>query len=257
MKTGIFNHKIIKILTLVAVVPLLIGHAVSPPDSSVPMVPLTVSGSADPGTSINVGDDLLLVDWAPPSAAGGSIVPVNFSVPATATSYELSVWANVSSQMIGTIGEMWAHLDATKRVKLIHPAISPSFLIAHFFFQDYELLSPQSSTNASSSGYVLSSSGDGSGLLTMQADTTIYVNNIIIFQDANPPLTPVSPIMFNAVSGDTLRIVFNQVPLSTSGAISSIWLIAPNGNGIKLLQSATFNPVDAGGLYADVSYALP
>jgi hypothetical protein len=258
----LMQHPAIRLLALIAVTPLLIGHGIgclidcsdSPGTSQRSHV---ISGSANPASSIQVGYNINVVAGSttytsPVSSAGGSVPPIGYSISGDG-SHRIFVTVNDSDPVGSAIGEMRVH-SIGKSIKLMHTAVATSYLNASFFISDDEYNLPQSSTIAGSSSYTLSGGSTGSEALDLRAPVEIYVNNVIIYTRNVTDNNVVAPIMFAASPDDELRILAGGVYPST--LVSSIWLHTPSGDGIKLSHAAMNRRSDSTGVFLDARYVL-
>lgn len=254
----LMQHRAIRLLGLMAVTPLLIGHGLGClfdcDEQDVNQKNYVISGSANPGSSINIGFNIKIMAGnisytSPASAAGGSVPPIEYT---TFASHR--IFATVNDAPGGSaIGEMWVHSNG-KSIKLIHPAAGASYLNASFDINDQEFDLPQSSTIAGTSNYTLSGGSTGSEVLNLLTPVVIYVNNQIIYTRVVTDNNIRPPIVFQAAPGDELRILAGGT--NPSVLLSSIWLHTPNGNGIKLSHGVMNRSTDSAGVFLDVVYVL-
>ena len=249
------QHTVTKILILIAIIPLLIGHGLgSLGDGPTPALRnFVISGSSNPGTDINIADKLVIktddfVYSNPPGTNDGMVSPLSFS---SYSSY-LDVLVNSPNPGGSALGELWIH-ENSRSLKLIHPAVTPSFIDVKFNVSESQFDLPQSSTIASSSSYTLSAGSSGSEFLMLHAHVEIFVNNKRIFLHAFADDLYVAPIPVNAKPGDKLRILVGGAVLYESTA--SFWLHNPDGTGIKLLQSLYEGSITSKA-FIDVTYDL-
>lgn len=266
-------HRAIRLLGLMAMTPLLIGHGVGgcfPWDDSLscsdPVIQnYVISGSVDPGSSINFGYNLNVqtpsVGYTSPiGVAGGSVPPVayhNSYNPRLGESSSHNIFVNVNfvgaDNVLngGAIGEMWVH-SIGKSIKLIHPAANASYLSVSFAINDQGFNLPQSSTMTGTSSYSLSGGSTGSEVLEIGSPIVIYVNDVIIYtQDAAEVTPPIA--LTTAIPGGVLRIVARGAYPSS---LPSIWLHTPDRNGIKLSHAAQNRNENFAGVFFDVWYVL-
>ncbi len=261
------KFSVLRLLGLVAIIPMLIGHGGGDPsclllDQNCPeTAPLqnynhVLSGSADPSTNINIGGTLSVTlegssYTSPASSQNGSIPPIVLSNHSLYPQL-LDVVAN-DFITGGGIGEMWIHSNL-ENIKLIHPTALNSHINAIFEVRQFYFGMPQSAINASSGSYSLSSGSTGSEPFLMNTAAAIYLNNVSIFTHGDADAPDVQPILFSAMPGDVLRIVIGGTQASSS--ITSIWLHTPTGAGIKLSHVAS-NLVNKSDVFLDLSYILP
>jgi len=258
-----------------AVTPLLIGHGVggcfpwdNSDDCSDPITQnYVISGSVDPGSSIDFGYNLNVstpsVGYTSPiGVAGGSVPPVAYYYSynprlGESSSHYIAVNVNYAGDNNalngGTIGGMWIH-SIGRSIKLIHPAANVSYLSVYFTIDDQGFSLPQNSIIAGSSSYTLSGGSTGSEGLEMITPLEISLNGLIIYTHAASPIYVEPPIVFTAASGDVLRIRAGGVYPSQS--FSSIWLHTPSGNGIKLSHAAKNRNANFTSVFFDVRYVL-
>lgn len=268
MIKSLMQHRATRLLGLIAVIPLLIGHGVGDCfyDCGDDLITqhYEISGSANSasGSFINVGYNLNVLAgsinyMSPVSAAGGSVPPLTYSI-----SYEPGVGLGSGHLMHVTIndapggdaiGEMWVH-SIGKSMKLIHPAATASFLSSSFAINDQAFNLPQSSIIAGSSSYTLSGGSTGSEGLELITSLEISLNGTQIYTHAASPIYIQPPIVFTAAPGDVLRIrAGGEYP---SAELSSFWLHTPSGNGIKLFQAMRSRDAQYTSVFLDVRYVL-
>lgn len=269
MVKSLMQYRATRLLGLIAVLPLLIGHGVGGcfpwDDCNDDLVTqhYVISGSANSaaGSFINVGYNLNILAgstnyMSPVSAAGGSVPPITYSIsydpPGSSSSHLMYVTIN-DAPGGNAIGEMWVH-SIGKSMKLIHPAVTASYLNSSFAIHNQEFDLPQSSTIAGSSSYTLSGGSTGSEALRMITSLEITLNGVIIYTHAASPVYLEPPIVFTAVSGDVLRIRAGGA--YPSAELSSIWLHTPSGNGIKLFQTMRSRDAQYTSVFFDVRYVL-
>jgi len=237
MFKNIFHSKLTQFFMLVSVLPMMIGHGVGCLDCPDPVDPekfnFVFSGSSNIQTKINVGTSLNiaiasrfsdLFYISPPDAAGTTITPIKITAPNSS-----AIISSNSASNGNSVGELWVHKNG-KSLKLNHNATLNSYLIADYEINKYEFTLPESVTIASSSQYSLSGDATASELISFTTSMTIYLNNVILFSQANDGDIPA--ILFTAVKGDLLRIVSGGA--GYSDFMSAIWLHTPSGKGIKL-----------------------
>jgi hypothetical protein len=262
MTNRLMQRRAIRLLGLIAVIPLLIGHGVgtcfSSRQNGCDDDPITqhyeISGS---GYNLNVLAGSINY-MSPVNAAGGSVPPLTYSI-----SYEPGVGLGDSAHLMyvtindapggNAIGEMWVH-SIGKSMKLIHPAATASFLNSSFGIYNQEFDLPQSSTIAGSSSYTLSGGSTGAEGITMITPLEISLNGTPIYTHAASPIFVQPPIVFTAALGDVLRIRAGGA--YPSAELSSFWLHAPSGNGIKLFQAMRSRDTQYTSVFFDARYVL-
>ena len=260
---------ILSLSVLILVIPFLIGHGANPEclgndncvEETGPVLYYehTISGSADPTTNINIGSHLDVslegsLYTNPDGTEGSSIPPILYENTRRYLQL-LYVTANKPDSGGDTIGEMWIHSN-DMNIKLIHSAVTASYLNAIFEVRSFYFGMPQSSVIDSSDDYTLSSGITGSDSFLMYAPVEIYLNNISIFSHSDIDNAVVLPFTFSASPGDNLRIVVGGSG-TNSTSITSIWLHTPEGNGIKLSHLASNRNLSYSGVFMDLSYTLP
>jgi hypothetical protein len=157
------------------------------------------------------------------------------------------------------VGELWLHRSDGGRIKLLNSAVNPSFLsIKVDINKAGGFTGAQSATIASTSVYTLAGGQTGSEDLSIGDITEIFLNGVSIYQlNSGSGVNTFPPLMFHANSGDRLRIFARNTDISDEDA-TSIWLFAPDGNGIKLLHAGIEGiSGDPDGIFMDVTYLLP
>ena len=268
MIKGLMQHRLIRLIGLIAVTPLFIGHGVGClpwlqhcDESETHSQTYVISGSADYNSFINVGYNISvsagnLNYTSPARATGVSVAPIYYGISYQSNDTAHRIYATINDAFPGgsAIGEIWVHTFNGPRIKLIHPAARASFLNASFAIDEHEFSLPQSSTMAGTSSYTLSGGSTGTEALNLLAPVTIYLNNQAI-HTRNVTDNNVTPaIVFSAAPGDELRILAGGI--FPSVLLSSIWLHTPNGNGIKLAHGAMNRSTGSAGVFLDVLYVL-
>lgn len=259
------------------VMPIIIGHGLGTPlwpcKSLVEIdncKDFTMSGSANIDSNINVPEIFefyeninLKYTIDNRNNSINTIPPIEFD---SSQSYPIEI----HTYLLGDakdISELWLHyrgnqsniFDDSRKVslKLLHAALSPSRINIDFKFEKNDFGIPQSSTIASSSVYTLSSGSTGSEQLTFSAEMSIKVNGAEIYSRISSDEVISPPITFPANSNDILQIEMGGFSSSYNhGAISSIWLHNPSGNGIKLIQGGIIHQENADTLDNTIRYSL-
>lgn len=255
----------LKLVGLISVMPLLIGHGANIEclfDPDCPKKPPTmdyshvISGSDNPSSRINIGNSLVVRlegkrYKSPSNHKNKSITPIKF-INHNKYTQLLDVTVNGSSSK-GSIGEMWIHSN-DENIKLIHPTNLGSNINAIFQVRSFYYNEPQSSISSSSNNYLLSSGSSTADPFLMNTKVEFYINDVRIFNHNGTEDPRVQPISFSATSGDKLRIVAGGN--KPSGSITAIWLHTPTGKGVKLSHVAS-NLVSQRGVFLDLTYQLP
>ena len=259
----ILHNKIIRIISLVMVVPIIIGHGLGGNLSDLLSTPkpyckdlvnvgeckdFTISGSMNINADIQVPDKLYISVENHLSDKIGNSINVLGTTNTTVPALEFDTLEDISNIRIKTnisgstknIGELWIHNrgftsriindSKDKPLKLHHSSLITSVINYEFSFDNTDFELPQSSTIASSSVYTLSSGSTGSEWLSFYSPTKIIANGVTIFEKTNYGEQFIMPITFSENVNMILRIEM------LNGKSSSIWIHAPSGKGTKLLQ---------------------
>jgi len=275
LKIEIFKQ-IAKFTGFITVIPLLIGHGlnsaectencIKPEIPSSTIVTYTLSGNEISDANIDIGSKLYAnflhdgFDFESFST-GDSISPFKFESPYS-PSHEDGLIANVNGlydKVPDRVGEMWLHDINGGSIKLLHEAISPSYLSMIFTIDSIGGFNEeQSSSIESSSMYMLAGGKIGSEYIEIDASLDIYINDEIIYSKEFILDDFINPIVFQAIPGDKLRFVASRVYSRETYAfdnISALWLFTPSGNGIKLFHAGKNDQAD--GTFIDMTYSLP
>lgn len=257
---------VLRFLGLLAVLPLLVAHGIAGnkcfsncelPD------PYIMSGSADSSSPIKMGSYLSIRFMesyfrAPSESAGSNLAPVDIA-PISSPSHDdtVDVWVNADTAP-SEYAEMWFHNTHGGKVKLLHKAESPSFIIMDFSVNAYGGLdADQTSSMASSSDYMLAGGSAGMGDIEFDASFEVFINGQSIYsKNANASNAVTAPITFQAEAGDRLRIVAS-VEDELQHNVAPLWLFTPGGDGIKLFHGGLIKRIFDTSADMDVQYDLP
>ncbi len=254
------QHKSARLIALVALLPLLIGHGLGLPSDDADPVPVwgTISGGSDRIADLNIGDSLHISTTLFEYTSSDS--DKNLAVPAlNFTSYIDADWVFRANSISATsiIGESWIHAPVGDgSLKLLHAALSPSYIDGIFNVSTPRFSEAQSSTIASSGQYSISGDSTGSDSLTVTTPMTIYHNGTEIYSRIDGDSIYPAPIMFDAIIGDTLRVVLGENGEQNQRAYPT-WLHTPDGDGIKLFHTIEKGTPDTDtSPFFDVTYGL-
>lgn len=100
-----------------------------------------------------------------------------------------------------------------------------TFFDANYKFRAADINVADSSTGPSMAGYILSGGSDGSEPINTPGTLSVYLNSVLIYSGGDEGLN--NPITFDALDGDRLKVVVNNV--SDSGTMDKLWLHRPSG----------------------------
>ncbi len=276
MSKPLVFKQIAKFIGFAAVIPLLIGHGLSSAEctenctkSEVPSVdiaPYILSGSESSDSDIEIGGRLYAnflddgFDFESFST-DDSISPFKFE-PTYSPSNEDGLKINVNGlydKVPDRVGKLWLHDSNGGSIKLLHDAISPSYLSMIFTIDGIAGFNEeQNSSIESSSMYMLAGGKVGSEYIKIDASLDIYINNRNIYSKEFILDDFINPIVFQAMPGDKLRFVASRVysrETNDFDNVSALWLFTPSGDGIKLLHAGKNNYSE--GTFIDMTYILP
>jgi hypothetical protein len=269
-------RKALSVLWLAAVVPVLIGHGASWPDSTCQVV----ATKKCPGSVLYslYGSARVGVDASPTTIQRTLRIAVNDeplrqyedlngygnSYPLFLVAFkdipgsEASVRALRSLRLaidgesgVGVLGETWLYDNSGHNLKLTSAVTNSAtgvFFDVTFLIGKDDYDAQQQSSMGVSSQYTLAGGPNGAEFLQVGTSADVYLNeNLILTSRINlAPLQP--PLKFQANPEDVLRIV-------VEGAMdtSELWLFKPSGQGVKLLHRAR---VESSGPRIDVRYRI-
>lgn len=111
------------------------------------------------------------------------------------------------------------------------------FFNANYKFRVADIKVANSSTGPSMAGYILSGGSDGSESISTPGTLNVYLNSDLIYSGGDGLN---NPITFNALDGDRLKIVVNNV--NDSGTMDKLWLHRPSGYADMISYYVEFIP---------------